>query len=45
MSELHELVVLATSLVWFAGATPEKWLHTEFKTIKVGICNCICNQN
>ena len=23
MGEIHELVVLALSLVWFAGATPE----------------------
>ena len=26
MGELHELVVLALSLVWFAGATPEQWV-------------------
>ena len=24
MGEIHELFVLALSLVWFAGATPEK---------------------
>ena len=24
MDEIHELFVLALSLVWFAGATPEK---------------------
>ena len=24
MGEIHELFVLAPSLVWFAGATPEK---------------------
>ena len=24
MGEIHELLVLALSLVWFAGATPEK---------------------
>ena len=25
MSEIHELFVLALSLVWFAGATPDSW--------------------
>ena len=25
MGEIHELFVLALSLVWFAGATPESW--------------------
>ena len=25
MGEIHELFVLALSLVWFAGATPEWW--------------------
>ena len=25
MREIHELFVLPLSLVWFAGATPEKW--------------------
>ena len=27
MGEIHELFVLALSLVWFAGATPEGILH------------------
>ena len=25
MGEIHELFVLALSLVWFAGATPDSW--------------------
>ena len=25
MGEIHELFVLALSLVWFAGATPDFW--------------------
>ena len=25
MGKIHELFVLALSLVWFAGATPEYW--------------------
>ena len=30
MGEIHELFVLALSLVWFAGATPEKGKrHTD----------------
>ena len=28
MGDIHELFVLALSLVWFAGATPEKGLYT-----------------
>ena len=38
MGEIHELFVLALSLVWFAGATPDKIpLHPEdeFKKIRV----------
>ena len=27
MGEIHELLVLALSLVWFAGATPERGLN------------------
>ena len=27
MGEIHELFVLALSLVWFAGATPEQVLN------------------
>ena len=26
MGEIHELFVLALSLVWFAGATPESYV-------------------
>ena len=30
MGEIHELLVLALSLVWFAGATPEKNAPKKF---------------
>ena len=29
MAEIHELFVLALSLVWFAGATPDQLLHNR----------------
>ena len=28
MGEIHELFVLALSLVWFAGATPNMWVFS-----------------
>ena len=30
MGEIHELFLLALSLVWFAGATPENTLNLPF---------------
>ena len=52
MGEIHELFVLALSLVWFAGATPEKKQH-KFTVVAEIITelihfepeNCICNGN
>ena len=35
MSEIHEFFVLAFSLVWFAGATPDKWASPLFHKNKV----------
>ena len=31
MGEIHELFVLALSLVWFAGATPDSRLKISFR--------------
>ena len=30
MGEIHELFVLALSLVWFAGATPDTYPYDEY---------------
>ena len=32
MGEIHELFVLALSLVWFAGATPDSLLWENFSS-------------
>ena len=32
IGEIHELFVLALSLVWFAGATPENWQYALIET-------------
>ena len=34
MGEIHELFVLALSLVWFAGATPESFQEKTTENIK-----------
>ena len=34
MGEIHELFVLALSLVWFAGATAEKIANLRFEAIR-----------
>ena len=33
MGEIHELFVLALSLVWFAGATPEENFASRFRSL------------
>ena len=35
MGEIHELFVLALSLVWFAGATPETWRKTNSNFLRL----------
>ena len=51
MGEIHELFVLALSLVWFAGATPEFFpvlspsLAADNHGAWVGIINCLAARN
>ena len=42
MGEIHELFVLALSLVWFAGATPEKCALNNLRTKNSeGLLGCL----